>query len=265
MDGTARIDSTTPNDARVWDTWLGGKDNYAVDREAAAALAQACPGIREAARDSRAFIIKAVGDLAGRRGIGQYIDLGCGFPATPTILEAIREHVALARIVFADNDPVVLAHRHALSAGEGIGVLDADLRDPENVLRQVSAVIDFARPAAVILGAVLGTVPADEAREVVTRYATALAPKSAVVLSLVKAPGPHAAERLDDVFPGWQDHGEDDVASWFTAAGLQIAQAAVGDVKWWPMLKPATVTRAAAIGAVGFKTGLLPRRTRRVR
>ena len=154
---TIGFDSGTPNMARVYDYWLGGKDHYAADRAEAERLLAIYPPLRDLVRENRAFVTQAI-TWAARQRIGQFIDLGAGLPASPPVHRAARAVLPSARVAYVDIDPVVLSHARALlTSDDGVTAVAADLRDPAAVLAhpELRAVIDPARPAGIILGAVL--------------------------------------------------------------------------------------------------------------
>ena len=189
--GTPRFDPGIPHPARVYNVWLGGKDGLAADRKAAAEVAACRPQVVAGARANRAFLARAVRYLAGERGIRQFADIGPGLPApdaTHTVAQAIAPH---SKIVYVDNDPLVLAHARALltSLPEGCcDYVDADLRDPGTVIREAARTLDFTQPAAVILVAILHFLTdADDPAGVVAALAAALAPGSFVVISHLTA------------------------------------------------------------------------------
>ncbi|MEV0222628.1 SAM-dependent methyltransferase [Streptomyces sp. NPDC050704] len=168
---SAKIDTSVPHSARVWNYWLGGKDNYVVDHELGDAFQAIFPGITDLARDSRAFLGRAVRHLAGEAGIRQFLDIGTGLPTADNTHEIAQRVAPDARIVYVDNDPLVLAHARVLltSSREGVtDYLDADLHDPEAVLRQAVRTLDFEQPVALTLMQVSGHIADyDEARAIV--------------------------------------------------------------------------------------------------
>jgi hypothetical protein len=177
--------------ARVYNVWIGGKDGYAADRKAAEEVAQCRPQVVAGARGNRAFLARAVRYLAGQRGIGQFLDIGPGLPApgaTHNVAQAIDPQT---RVVYVDNDPLVLAHARALltSLPEGAcDYLDADLRDPEVIIRDAARTLDFTQPAAIMLVAVLHFIPdASDPQGIVATLAGALAPGSFVAISHLTA------------------------------------------------------------------------------
>ena len=181
------LDPKRPNIARVYNYWLGGSDNYAADREQAEqASFQIYPGIADAVRANRQFVGRAV-TWAAREGIGQFIDLGAGLPASPSVHETARAVLPGAHVAYVDNDPVVISHARALLAtDDGVAAVPGDLRDPAAVLASegLTEVIDIRRPACVILALVLHFSDAVTAREITAGYISALAPGSCVVLSV---------------------------------------------------------------------------------
>lgn len=167
----AKIDATVPHSARIWNYWLGGRDNYPVDQAAGDAFREVFPGITDLARDSRAFLGRAVTQLAGEAGIRQFLDIGTGLPTADNTHEIAQRVAPESRIVYVDNDPLVLTHARALltSTPEGAtDYIDSDLHDPDTVLREAARTLDFSRPVALTLMQVSGHI-ADyaEARRIV--------------------------------------------------------------------------------------------------
>ncbi|MEV5983516.1 SAM-dependent methyltransferase [Streptomyces sp. NPDC052051] len=167
------IDTSMPHSARVWNYWLGGKDNYPVDEEAGDAYAAVFPGIVDVARGSRAFLGRSIRYLAGEAGIRQFLDVGTGLPTVDNTHEVAQSVAPDSRIVYVDNDPLVLAHARALltSTPEGAtAYVDADLYDPERILARAAETLDLTRPTALIFSGILGHVgDYDEARSIVRR------------------------------------------------------------------------------------------------
>ncbi|WP_320780198.1 SAM-dependent methyltransferase [Streptomyces sp. CRN 30] len=183
----ARIDTTTPHSARFWNYFVGGKDNYPVDREIGDQIMRIFPGLADVAVTSRRFLGRAVRYLAVEQGIRQFLDVGTGLPTADNTHEVAQRVAPDARVVYVDNDPVVLAHANALLAGTAQGAtayLDADLHEPEAVLRAASATLDLSRPVALTVLNTLGHVAEHaRARDLVTRYMAGLAPGSHLVIS----------------------------------------------------------------------------------
>jgi hypothetical protein len=152
------IDISRPHPARIYDFFLGGKDNFTADREAAAHILRAAPFAPVMARENRAFLGRAVRFLAGEAGIRQFLDIGTGLPTTNNVHEAAQAIAPASRVVYVDNDPLVRVHASALlvDAGE-TRFVTADLRDPDGVLNhpQTRELIDFAQPVGLLMTAVL--------------------------------------------------------------------------------------------------------------
>ncbi|MFI5843105.1 SAM-dependent methyltransferase [Catenuloplanes sp. NPDC051500] len=181
------IDTTRPSSARVWNHLLGGKDNFAVDRELGEALRAANPGIAAIARTQREFLIQAVTLLAGEVGIRQFLDIGTGLPTADNTHEVAQRVAPDSRIVYVDNDPLVLAHARALltSSPEGAtAYVDSPVQDPERILAEAAHTLDFSKPVALTMIGILGNV-ADyaEARAIVERLLAAVPPGSYLVVS----------------------------------------------------------------------------------
>ena len=159
---TNAFDSSVAHPARIWDYWLGGKDHYAADRAAGDHVLQAAPVVREVARADRAFLASAVHHLVAGLGIRQFLDIGTGLPTAGNTHEVAQRAAPEARVVYVDNDPVVLAHARALliSAPEGAtAYIDADARDTGKILAQAAQTLDFTRPVAVMLLGILLFIP----------------------------------------------------------------------------------------------------------
>jgi hypothetical protein len=164
---SAKIDTTVPVSARIWNYWLGGKDYYQVDKVAGDQFAQVYPGIFDGARASRYFIARAVRYLAADAGIRQFLDIGTGLPTQDNTHEIAQRVAPDSRIVYVDNDPLVLAHARALltsSVEGGTDYIDADLNDPAALLRVARHKLDFDRPVAIMLMGVLAHIgnPAED-------------------------------------------------------------------------------------------------------
>jgi hypothetical protein len=173
----------TPSSARVWNYWLGGKDNYDVDRAAGDAVAATYPQIVTLARQSRQFLIRAVRVLAGELGVHQFLDIGTGLPTMLNTHEVAQGIAPDARVVYVDNDPIVLAHARVLlrnTTPEGVtAYIDADVHDPETIITDARNVLNFDKPVAVMFLGILGYVADfDEARSIVTRVMDAVPPGS---------------------------------------------------------------------------------------
>ncbi|HZD13572.1 MAG TPA: SAM-dependent methyltransferase, partial [Pseudonocardiaceae bacterium] len=175
--------------ARVWNYWLGGKDNYEVDRAAGEEYIRLFPEIVYPARQARQFLIRAVTYLAGEAGVRQFLDIGTGLPTMRNTHEVAQEIAPQSKVVYVDNDPVVLAHARALltpTTDEGVvGYLDADVRDPDRILAGASTVLDFGEPVAVMLLGILGhaAATAEQMHTITGRLMAAVAAGSYLVVS----------------------------------------------------------------------------------
>jgi SAM-dependent methyltransferase len=180
------IDTTVAHPARVYDFWLGGKDHFAPDREAGLAVIEANPGIVPAVRSNRAFLVRAVRYLVRDAGISQILDIGTGLPSANNVHEVAQEVAPDTRVVYVDNDPIVLVHAHALLTGEPgtVDYIDADLRDPGDILQNASRTLDLTRPVALMLLMTLQFIPDDDdPLGILKTILDALAPGSYLVLS----------------------------------------------------------------------------------
>jgi trans-aconitate methyltransferase len=158
-----RIDTTVAHPARVYDFWLGGKDNYAPDREAAEQVIARNPGILPAVRCNRALLVRMVTYLAREAGIRQFLDLGAGLPSNNNVHEVARRVAPDTRVVYVDNDPIVLVHARALLGGHGtVAFTMADIREPRDILAEAANTLDFSQPVAVLLLMTLQFVPDDQ-------------------------------------------------------------------------------------------------------
>ncbi|WP_199486674.1 SAM-dependent methyltransferase [Actinomadura logoneensis] len=185
--GGSRIDSSVPHSARVWNYLLGGNDNYEVDREAAERFIATFPAILAIARADRAFLGRAVRHLVGDLGIRQFLDIGTGLPTMDNTHEVAQRIAPESRIVYVDNDPLVLVHARALLASTPEGACDyieADLRDPETILERARGTLDLGRPVAIMLLGVLHFVhDLGEARAIVRALLDAVPSGSHLVLT----------------------------------------------------------------------------------
>jgi hypothetical protein len=168
-----KLDTSVAHSARVWNYWLGGKDNYKVDREVADQLAETFPGIRDIARQQRQFLFRAIQYLVTEAGIRQFIDVGTGLPTANNTHEIAQGLLPEARVVYVDNDPLVLVHARALLTSHPEGAtdyVDADVRDPGTILREAARTLDFTQPIALMMLGILGQLPdSDHPHEIVGR------------------------------------------------------------------------------------------------
>jgi O-methyltransferase involved in polyketide biosynthesis len=183
------FDTSVPHIARVYDFWLGGKDNFAADRELGEQTLQAYPNLVFSVRANRAFLARAVRFLTGEAGIRQFLDIGTGIPTANNTHEVAQDVAPEARIVYVDNDPIVLSHARALLKSSPLGAcayLDADLRDPDAILAAAAGTLDFSQPVAIMLIAVMHFIGDDaQASAILKRLTAACVPGSFVVISHV--------------------------------------------------------------------------------
>jgi hypothetical protein len=259
-DGTAgtAIDTTVPHSARIWNYWLGGKDNYAVDREAGEQYAEVFPGIVDVARTSRGFLTRAVRYLAGEAGMRQFLDIGTGLPTVDNTHEVAQRVAPESRIVYVDNDPLVLAHARALltSTPEGAcDYLDSDIRDPAAILDAAAGPLDFKRPIALMLMGIMGHFTDDEAYPIVSRLLDGLPSGSYFALY----DGANVNQAFNEAQQGYNESGAapyhlrspEQFARFFE--GLELVEPGVVPVPHWrpdldPSGKPAEIYSYCGIG-----------------
>jgi hypothetical protein len=188
------FDTSVAHVARVYNYWLGGKDYFAADRAAGEQAIKAFPNIVLSARANRAFLARAVRFLAGEAGIRQFLDIGTGIPSANNTHEVAQAVAPESRIVYVDNDPIVLTHARALLTGNPVGAtdyIDADLREPEQILAGAAELLDYGRPVAVMLMAILQHLhEEDDPYQVVATLIDAMPPGSYLALS-------HPAKDID--------------------------------------------------------------------
>ncbi|WP_158843147.1 SAM-dependent methyltransferase [Saccharothrix deserti] len=237
------VDLGRPSAARMYDYYLGGSHNFAVDREAAKSVEQIFPGMSGAARANRSFLRRAVRYLLSQ-GIDQFLDLGSGIPTVGNVHEIAQQTNPQARVVYADLEPVAVAHSTALLANNPAAVaIQADLRDPDSVLAndEVRTTLDFDRPIGLLMVAVLHFVPdSDEPHKAIARYREAMAPGSFLAISHgsfdgVSQDGQESGEQVNAIYrrtdsPLVLRTGEE-IASFFT--GMEIVEPGVVPLPEW--------------------------------
>lgn len=251
------LDTSVPNIARVYNFFLGGKDNYSADRELAARIAELLPDWVQCCRDNRSFVGQAV-TWAARQGIGQFVDLGAGLPTHPAVHEIARDIIPGARVCYVDSDPVVVAHARALLAGPaGVEVVGADLCDPGGVLDhpEVASVIDWSEPVCVLMAMILHFYSPAEARELAGGYAARLAPGSALAISCGRNDDPANWQKTRESYTAatTYNHTRDELRSFFgdlelVPPGLVPAQAWRGGMAQVPERPPGPAYVLAAVG-----------------
>jgi len=228
------FDPTKPNIARVWDYWLGGKDNFAADRELAEKMLAIHPVSAEMARENRQFLGRAVGYVA-RKGVGQFIDIGAGLPTALNTHDIARQVDSTARVAYVDNDPVVISHARALLAsGPGVIAVPGDLRKPDSLLADpgLTNLIDLAQPTCVIMSAVLHFSDAETARDVTAAFCQAIVPGSYLIISV----GSGSQSEQDNFSSAYTAarlfmHSTDEISSFFH--DLELLPPGVVPVSLW--------------------------------
>ncbi|MEV5649929.1 SAM-dependent methyltransferase [Nocardia sp. NPDC052254] len=246
-DSSATTDSELPSSARIYDYALGGKDNYEVDRKALDKVMEAFPTVRIAARHNRQFMHRAVGVLA-EAGVRQFLDIGTGIPTEPNLHQVAQIESPEARVVYVDNDPVVLAHARALLAGSSEGrtaFVAADLNEPESILAapQLRETLDLASPVAVSLVAVLHFLSdAQDPAGVLKTLVDGLAPGSFVVASHITSDlDPEAMERAFEMYSRSAVDVQARTHAEFTTFfdGLELLDPGIVTVnRWRPAIEP---------------------------
>ena len=235
------IDTTVPHSARFWDYLLGGKDNYPVDRAVGEQVLRLDPELRDAARADRGFLVRAVRYLVGGQGIRQLLDIGTGLPTVNNTHEVAQATAPDCRIVYVDNDPLVLVHARALltSTPEGVtAYLDADVRDPDRILAEAAHTLDFHQPIALMLLGIINYIVDDtKAHAVVEHLVDALPSGSYLAISHPTAE--IHGEAVDASMRHWNEHGgtpirhrtRQEVISFFD--GLELLEPGVVSCSLW--------------------------------
>ncbi|MBG0830351.1 SAM-dependent methyltransferase [Planomonospora sp. ID67723] len=183
----AKFDTTVPNEGRIADYFLGGKDNFAADRAAAEHVLSIAPELPALAREGRRFLARTVRFLAAEAGVRQFVDIGCGLPTQGTVHEIVHSAAPGARVVYVDNDPMVVTHGQALLQDDRLtAVVEADALDPARMLAhpRLSEMIDLERPVAILLFALLHNFPDDDlVAQMITHLRKAVAPGSYLAFS----------------------------------------------------------------------------------
>jgi len=257
------FDARVAHPARVYDYWLGGKDNFEADRIAGEETIAAYPAIRASARANRAFLARTVRYLADEQGIRQFLDLGTGLPTASNTHEVAQSIAPASRIVYVDNDPLVLSHARALlnSSPEGVtAYLDADLRNTEKILDQATETLDFTQPVAIMLLAILHYIPdLAEAQRIVARLVSAVPSGSYVTIS--HAASDISPEEMAEMIRRMNQHlaegnhvgrPREVVAGFFD--GLELVEPGVVKVtQWRPESQMAAQGPTSLWGGVGRK------------
>ena len=265
--GLPLIDTSRPSAARVYDYYLGGKDNYAADREAGDRVLEASPGAARAARDNRRYLGRVVRYLAGEAGIRQFLDIGTGLPSGDNVHEVAQRIAPDARIVYVDNDPIVLSHARALLTSSPAGACDyihADLREPGKILEQAAQTLDFSKPVVLMLVAILHFIPhADDPGAIVAELVGALPKGSYLALSATSLNNLSVAQSAElqvqyarTPSGGVTLRSAEEIARFFE--GLQLVEPGLVDITKW---RPAEGEKAeqqpgdaVLLGGIGSKS-----------
>ena len=261
--GTHRIDTSVAHSARVHDYWLGGKDNFAADRAAAEEFVTVMPGILQAVREARAFLIRVVRFMAAEAGIRQFLDIGTGLPTANNSHEVAQAAAPGTRVVYVDNDPVVLAHARALLTSTPRGAtsyLDADLREPDKILAGAADFLDLSQPVALLLIGILQLISDDDDPYGVVAYlVSALPPGSWLAIyhpasDIDQARVAAAVRRVNARSADTTTlRSYDEVARFF--AGLHLIEPGLVQVQRWApgMAAPANGDEIAAYAGLAYK------------
>ncbi len=254
------IDTTVPHSARIWNYWLGGRDNYEVDRIAGDQYKEIFPGIVDVARNSRYFLVRVVRYLAGEADVRQFLDIGTGLPTVDNTHEVAQRAAPPCRIVYVDNDPLVLAHARALLTSTPEGACDyvnADLSDPPAVLSAAATMLDFSQPIALMLMGIMGHSPDEQAYPIVRRLLDGLPSGSYLALY----DGADVNDAFNEAQRGYNASGAvpyylrspDRIGQFFD--GLDLVEPGVVPVpQWRPDLSPlGAAANVYAYGGAGRK------------
>jgi SAM-dependent methyltransferase len=254
-DSRAALDTSVAHGPRVYDYGLGGKDNFAADRTAGDLALAAYPDIASSIRANRAFLGRAVRYLVDEAGVRQFLDIGMGMPAASNTHEVAQSVAPECKIVYVDNDPVVLAHARALltsGPAGGTAYIDADLRETRRIIGGAARALDFSRPVAVVLTAVLQhIVDDDDARRIVAELMDAMPPGSYLAISHPAADiEPEAMARMAEIvnrLTGVDACARDQagVARFFE--GLELVEPRLVQAEQWRPRSVASAARATAL------------------
>ena len=223
--------------ARVWNYWLGGKDNYQVDRDTGDRVAEMYPDIVLLARAARGFLTRAVSYLATDAGIRQFLDIGTGLPTASNTHEIAQSVAPESRVVYVDNDPIVLAHARALLTSNPHGAtdyIDADLQDTGTILEQAARTLDFSQPVAITLIAILHHISDYEQARSIVRQLTEAVP-SGSYLAIAHSTNVIYGAASDEAVGRWNKFGKPPVT-------LRSPEQIAGFFDGWDLLEPGVVS-----------------------
>jgi trans-aconitate methyltransferase len=258
----AKLDITVAHSARVYDYWLGGKDNFAADREAGDRIIAIRPQIRSDVRENRAFLRRAVRFLAAEAGVRPFLDLGTGLPSAGNTHEVAQAAAPEARVVYVDNDPLVLAHARALLTGAPgtTAYLSADLREPGKILHDAAQELDFGQPIAVMMVAVLHHITdAEDPAGIIATLLAAMPPGSHLVIShpaadvQAEAVAQVATAYNQNVATGQTRRTREQVTAFFD--GLEVLPPGVVQTPGWRPEDPVGGIPVPMWAGVGRKSG----------
>jgi S-adenosyl methyltransferase len=255
--GMPKIDGSVPHSARVWNYLVGGKDWFESDREAAEHILAALPVLGDVAKYGREFLGRALRYLAGEAGVRQFLDVGTGVPTASNTHEVAQSIASESRIVYVDNDPIVLVHARSLLTGTPEGAtdyIDADIHDPDTILREAGRTLDFGEPVGLMLIGIMNfVVDDDESRDIVARL---LAPLAAGSYLTVQHPASEDAGMVECIRL-WNEVGKDKLTCRSRSAvsryfdGLEMVEPGVVTLNEWrpDPATPATIVPSyAAMG-----------------
>jgi hypothetical protein len=257
----SRLDLSVAHSARVWNYWLGGKDHYEIDRALAQELADAFPGIVDIARQVRHFLFRAIRYLVVEAGVHQFLDIGTGLPTANNTHEIAQGLDPKARIVYVDNDPLVLVHARALLTSYPEGAtdyIDADVRDTDTILAEAAKTLDFTQPIGLMMLGILGHIPdSDNPQAIVRRLVDRLPSGSYLVIddgsdadpAYVEAVG-EFSQNPDSASP-YYPRSREQIARYFD--GLELVEPGVVSTSQWrpepsPWGEPVEISDCAGVG-----------------
>jgi O-methyltransferase involved in polyketide biosynthesis len=253
------LNTIVPNVARIYDFMLGGKDNFAADRDVAERVMRVIQHSALACRQNRDFLGRAVRALADR-GVHQFLDIGSGLPTRDNVHEIAQRAAPAARTAYVDYDRVVVTHARALleKGSDRVLVVEGDLRDPARIIGEAKGLIDFSEPVAILLFAVLHFLTdTDDPHAVVTSLAGHLAPGSAVAISHLTSEGTDPGKSLaaQRVYQGASapavPRSRQDITRFFN--GLDLMSPGVTDINLWPARSPGQAAPLTLYGGIGWK------------
>jgi S-adenosyl methyltransferase len=257
----SKFDPAVPNVARAYDFILGGKENFPADRELAARVMQLIPSVERSCRLNREFLGRVVGHLSGA-GIAQFLDIGSGLPTQSNVHQIAQAANRDARIVYADHDPVVVSHARArLMGGNGVLAIEGDLRNPDDIIGQACELLDFRRPVAILMFAIIHFITDDEQpNRLVSAFKNAVVPGSCLALSHItdEQVDPDVSKSAQEVFHNASaqavPRSYSDILRFFD--GLTLLGPGLVPITEWPEHQQGIPSRTLFYGGVGVKDEL---------